>query len=491
MNVTSVRGGKVHLADVDSPVLFPLCSAGSRNTVTRYRQTPQEVDCKACSAILKRRAARLAAEAEAERQAELEATQWKRAYDTKFIADEHAYRSNISELALASAQENASLTGAEQGFEDCSEDWYMFVLLSYNTLIDGGMYEEPGNVTEDEVKGEDEDMMAGRNAIDTPEGAALLEQIDANIERAASLAEAENGEGLAELRKETEALISTLGGTGSTAVKKEKRDAFAAAALAQPKPPAKAPQAKEGVVVAKTWDQYEGVAELVDMAAERMTEGINAHLKISVLARDIAGVTFDMWLRLPNKAGLPDLRGDSDAAKKASGAMYLKAGAGMERTYENEAALKSLERGVQRHRTDVRAEFLRSLDEDTEEAAERRALFGDALKKKPKSVPYSKYVAATLYGSETMLKGEGEKSRERWRQKEQGIEPAKPAELPATVDQATANEWLLADAQKLKADVSKARLAYYNAASPEAREQAKGVLTEVLETVKRMVAETL
>lgn len=337
-------------------------------------------------------------------------------------------------------------------------------------------------------------MMAGRNDINTTEGEKVVEQINANTERAASLAEAENAEGLKELAEETETLISSLAGTGSVAVKKQLRDAFTAASQAQPKPAPKAEvvakPVKEGVIVDKTWDQFEGVKELVTMGAERVAEGIRQQQKVSELSGEIAAVTFDMWLRLPNKEDLPDLKGASDRAKKAAGEMYALAGKGFERTHDNEESLSSLQRGVQRRRTDVRAEWLRSLDEDTEEAAERRALFGKALDKKPKGMSYSQFVAVSLYDSPAMLKGEGEKSAERWKARQEGIEPA-PALAVEAVDSATADKWLLADAKKLKADVTKARTAYYEAASPEARAQAQAVLAEVLDSVKKMITETI
>ena len=59
MNVVSVRGGKIHLALPDNPAPFPLCTSGSRNTYTKYRNVSTDVDCKECLGILERRAARL------------------------------------------------------------------------------------------------------------------------------------------------------------------------------------------------------------------------------------------------------------------------------------------------------------------------------------------------------------------------------------------------------------------------------------------------
>jgi hypothetical protein len=63
-HVMSVLGGKVHLADSDSPVPFPLCGSGSRNTATKYRAINAPITCRECGGIQQRRAARLEREVE-------------------------------------------------------------------------------------------------------------------------------------------------------------------------------------------------------------------------------------------------------------------------------------------------------------------------------------------------------------------------------------------------------------------------------------------
>ena len=62
-HVMSVLGGKVHLADTGSPVPFPLCGSGSRNTATKYRAIVAPITCRECGGIQQRRAARLEREA--------------------------------------------------------------------------------------------------------------------------------------------------------------------------------------------------------------------------------------------------------------------------------------------------------------------------------------------------------------------------------------------------------------------------------------------
>jgi len=62
LHVTSILGGKNHLASGGSPAPFPLCGSASRNTRTRFRNTAAPIDCQECSGILARRATRLARE---------------------------------------------------------------------------------------------------------------------------------------------------------------------------------------------------------------------------------------------------------------------------------------------------------------------------------------------------------------------------------------------------------------------------------------------
>ncbi|UPZ27660.1 hypothetical protein MUK60_07410 [Streptomyces sp. LRE541] len=62
-HVTSILGGKVHLASNQGPVPFPLCSSGSRSTATKYRAIAASVTCRECDGIQQRRAARLEREA--------------------------------------------------------------------------------------------------------------------------------------------------------------------------------------------------------------------------------------------------------------------------------------------------------------------------------------------------------------------------------------------------------------------------------------------
>jgi hypothetical protein len=269
---------------------------------------------------------------------------------------------------------------------------------------------------------ETETMTEGNEQITQDEQLARdVEQAQANIDRAVSLAEAENTEGLAELAKEHETLVSSMPSRGKiptgdmtwAAFKKASRDDFRKASQAQPKPEPKASKPQAEVISAKDYTAYEGVSELVSMGAERVAAGVRLHIKTSTTAKEIAGIILDMWRRIPNKDGNPDITGASDAAKKASSALYKAAGEALagEDAYEVEQSVKKLMRAVQTQRTDARAEYLRSLDEDTEDAAEERAHFAKLIETNKDGGPVSEFLAAH-YG--VGLKGEIQKARERY-----------------------------------------------------------------------------
>jgi len=261
-----------------------------------------------------------------------------------------------------------------------------------------------------------------KNDVNTDQGKAVLEQIDANIERAASLAEAENVEGLKELKEETETLISSLSGTGSVAIRKEKRNAFAAAAQGAEKPKSKAVEKKpaEGEVTKEVQDPYsiDGVRELVDLGAEKFAEGVRLHIRMKDIAVDVAKVILDQRLRIPNKDGLPDLKATSHAAKQVSRDMYTKAGelfkaGGNADETEVKNAINKLIKGVQNHMRSVINDYLLTLDENPEEAQRWELV---AKSDQSKDQPLSEAVAATygwelpkeLESGEGKPEGEGE-----------------------------------------------------------------------------------
>lgn len=329
------------------------------------------------------------------------------------------------------------------------------------------------------------------NTEETPH-AEVLEQIEANIERAASLAEVENVEALEELSAETEELISNLPSRGKgangktwTQTKKDFRAAFKAASQAQPKKEV-AKVSSQGVVVPKDYTEYPDVVELVHMGAERMAEGVKLHLRTSDIAKEIAQIGLDMWRRLPTKDGHPDLMGNSDAAKRAIRDLYEEAGKGFEHTWDNEEALKKLQRAVQFQRGDVRAQYLRDLDSSTPEAEEERQRFAAMLKDKPSKMPVSEFVA-DFYG--TSLKGPSELQRERYAAKRKALQSGNEPEAPES--ETTPDDRIRAAARKMKTDVRKVKPEDFESASEETKEAVRAELEEIYNAVKAMIAATL
>lgn len=294
--------------------------------------------------------------------------------------------------------------------------------------------------------------------VNAPEGAQVVDQIDANIERTRSLAAAGKADEVKALAKETEALISSLSGKGSIAVKKDKRADMSAAAATRA-------EASTEVVDPGDYSQYEGVSELVSVGAERVAEGVRLHLKASEVAKEIADVGLDMWLRIPNKDGLPDLRGDSHAAKEAMRDLYAKAGEGFERNAANEAALKSLQRAVQHQRGNVRTRYLMELNDDPEE----RKRFATILEASSEATPaeaIAKHYGLALNVPE-LSSGEAPKA----------IEPA--------------GEKLRTVTERLRKTISEVKPEDLASAPDDVKEAARKDLEALYERVKAMIAATL
>lgn len=354
---------------------------------------------------------------------------------------------------------------------------------------------------------EESDTMTERNETTTE--AATVEQIQANIERAASLVEAENIDGLKELGDETNNLISSLPSRGKfeqadgkpvtfAGLKKSLRDAWRAASQAQPKPE---PKPKAEVIPATDYTAYEGVSELVTMGAEKVAEGVRQHIKTSTTAKEIASIILDMWRRIPNKDGDPDITGTSDPAKKSSGAMYRAVGEALAKdgldAYDVEQAVKKLMRAVQTQRTDVRAEYLRSLDEDTEEAAEERKHFARLIESNTAGGPVSEFLAAHY---QVGLKGEIEKARERYHAaklegpKREAITSGGGEGGDDESDDAQAtspDDEIRAVVRLLRKDVAKAKPESFEAASDETKTEVREELEALYKAIKDMITATL
>jgi len=271
---------------------------------------------------------------------------------------------------------------------------------------------------------------------------ATIDQVTANIERARSLAEAENLDGLAVLSEETEALISSLptrgkgpGGESWTKEKKAMRDAFAAAVTVAEKPePEPAPKAEVVVLETRDYHDVAGVPELVTKGADLFAEGVGIHLKASDLAKDIARVLLQMRVRMTNKFGEPDVKALSAGAKQASKDMYAKAGeafraSGQYNALEAKQAVAKLQKSVNNFTPTIRAEYLRELDTNEEEAAR----FAEITVKADDDRPVSEVVAAH-YGVELKSRYELDVERAELEAAGEGVD-SEEADEPATPEE--------------------------------------------------------
>lgn len=339
----------------------------------------------------------------------------------------------------------------------------------------------------------------GEKATMTPTAAekhaTTREEITANMERVRSLAEAENTEGAEALSKETDGLIASLPAKERTKLRADLRKAATAAPQTVIVP---APQAAEvATLETANYADAEGVSDLVDLGAAKVTESVNLHLKGSQSAKAVAAVILDIRRRLTNKEGYPDLSARSDAAKKAASAMYQAAGAQITGdAYDVEESVKKMRRAVQLQMSDVMAEYLRGLDDSEEEAAH----FAKIMEGQPEGTKVSQAVA-DHYGLK--LKGQIELAREKY-QAAKELEAAsgegaegegaegegEEAEGTETAE-STPDERVEATVKKIMKDLKAAKPEDFEQASEEAKGAARKSLEEASKALKAMIAATL
>ncbi|WP_405560663.1 hypothetical protein [Streptomyces sp. NBC_01180] len=312
---------------------------------------------------------------------------------------------------------------------------------------------------------------------------ATREQVEANIERVRSLAEAENEAGAKELTEETETLIRSL----PTANRPKYRADLKAAGTAAPKEVERA--AKATVVTKETQDYttIDGVVELVAMGAEKAAANINLRIKASHTAKELAEVILDIRRRIRNKDGYPDLTARSNAAKMAASALYSAAGSQLEGD-EFYVATQSnkLVRSVQRQMSDVQAEYLRGLDDSPEEAA----LFADITKGAEPGTKVSELVAAH-YG--LSLVGETERQRLAYHERKAlGGNPAKALTSGNTKgDDLTPDERAASLVGRIMSDFRAAKPEDFENASDETKAALREQLEEASKTLRAMLAAVL
>lgn len=102
------------------------------------------------------------------------------------------------------------------------------------------------------------------------------------------------------------------------------------------------------------------VSELVEEGARVIADGLLDYMPMADLGRAVGRVQLQIHLQMKNRQGLPDLRAMSDSAKDANRHMFEQA---KELADIPDDVMTKIIRAVHNHKADVRAEYLRSLDE--------------------------------------------------------------------------------------------------------------------------------
>ncbi|MFF1597700.1 hypothetical protein ACFVYV_09410 [Streptomyces mirabilis] len=231
--------------------------------------------------------------------------------------------------------------------------------------------------------------------------AAAVEQAQANIDRAVSLAEAENLEGLAELAKEHEELVSSMPSRGKIPTgdmtwaqfKQASRDDFRKASQAQPKPEATKAVTKAAKAEAAPADyaKFEGVKDRVNAAIGLITDGVKLHVKTSQTARQAAEMFLDAQRRIITAEGVPDLKCLSPEAIQARKDMYegartiLAAESGD--ADHAKALVNKFRTAVQNQMSDVLVGYVRSLSESESGREEYETFYGEVKAAHPELDP--------------------------------------------------------------------------------------------------------
>lgn len=139
----------------------------------------------------------------------------------------------------------------------------------------------------------------------------------------------------------------------------------------------------QGVLVPAptSWEDIPEVKSFVESTAKTMAEGVKHQMEGDVHARKMAEGALQIRLRIPNPAGLPDLKCTSQEGRNAQSAMYARAGEQVGGDQDVvEGALGRLASNVRDQMANVLPEFLRTLDEDRDTAEK---FFGKALEANP------------------------------------------------------------------------------------------------------------
>lgn len=241
------------------------------------------------------------------------------------------------------------------------------------------------------------------------------------------------------LREEAEAAVKACAPKDRKALTQDLEEAY------------KLEPATSAEVAITSYAEVAGVTELVDKGVTQAREAVDAGLKAADMAQVIATTLLDARLKMPNKAGLPDIIGSSKHTKNIAHDMFVRAREGVsEEDVDRWATHKSLAKAVRNRMSDVVVAFLRGLDDDQERA---RELFPSAVIAVDQgafgSVTEAVYALYEGAGFRLPRRGRTEIAREEARKKSERLRALEAGQTPAQEDMEDEEE-LAADMQALE-----------------------------------------
>lgn len=233
-------------------------------------------------------------------------------------------------------------------------------------------------------------------------------------------------------RADAEALIErvrTLRLAGQTAEADELRsDAEAAVKACAPKDRKAMSAALEDAYAAgqleiKSHHDVAGVDDLISQGVGQVRDAVEAGIQTADKARVIATTLLDARLKMPNKAGLPDILGSSKFTKNIAHDMFTEARKGVaDDDVDRVATHNSLAKAVRNRMSDVVVAYMRGLDKDPATFPAMEAARARFPKLTPTDAVYALYEAE---GFKIPRKGRTELAREDARRKAKALEALK------------------------------------------------------------------
>ena len=198
----------------------------------------------------------------------------------------------------------------------------------------------------------------------------------------------------------------------------------------------------------------------------------------------------DMRRRIEDKDGYPDLKGASHAAKQAARAMYRAAGEQLEGdAYDVDMAVTKLIKSTQNVMSDVRAEYLRGLDDSPEEAAHFAAITKDMPEGAKVSEVVAEHYGFALVGQFELARRAYHERKELEAARARGEEPADAGEGAESANRAVATtQRVTSFVDRLVAGIRSTKPEDLQALSDEEKDEVRDRLEEAHKALRALIA---